>query len=52
MYAGGSTLSFEMASADCGNGVVYGSVPEPGTLALIGAGIALIGTLRRRTWTR
>jgi hypothetical protein len=43
-------LTFDVASADCGNGAVYGAVPEPGTLAL--AGSALIGLVflsRRRS---
>jgi hypothetical protein len=43
-------LNFEVASADCGNSVVYGAVPEPGTLAL--AGSALVGLVflsRRRS---
>ena len=41
LYTAGTTgnLSFELASATCGNGVVYGSVPEPGTLALLAAGL-------------
>ncbi len=47
----GSTFSF--ASATCGNdligGVIEGSqVPEPGTWALLGAGLIGLGLLRRR----
>lgn len=37
------TISFELASATCGNGVVFGSsVPEPATWTLMLAGAALI----------
>ena len=45
-------LTFEVASADCGNGVVYGAVPEPGTLALAGSALVGLVFLSRRRSTK
>jgi hypothetical protein len=42
------SLSFEQASATCGNGVVFGTVPEAGTLGMVGGGLVLLGILRRK----
>ena len=45
---GFDTSSFAFSSATCGNDVMTGNVPEPGTWALLGAGLIGLGMIRRR----
>ena len=46
--AGFDSSSFAFSAATCGNDVITGSVPEPGTWALLGAGLIGLGMIRRR----
>ena len=45
---GFDTSSFAFSSATCSNDVMTGNVPEPGTWALLGAGLIGLGMIRRR----
>jgi hypothetical protein len=44
----GAVNGVYFASATCGNDILEGSVPEPGSVVLIGGGLAALGLLGRR----
>lgn len=45
---GFNNSSFTFSSATCGNDVISGNIPEPGTWALMGAGLVGLGMIRRK----
>ncbi len=44
----GQSFAVQFSSATCGNDVVYGEIPEPGTLGLMGAALMALVAVRKR----